>query len=60
MGLFDFYKWLNFIFDFNVPIYSKCSTIALDCDYLVSQMTNFIIPVENYARMFAWCWMGKK
>lgn len=29
MCLFDSHKWLNFIFNFNMVIYSKCSFIAL-------------------------------
>lgn len=53
LGLFDVYKRLHFMFDFNMAIYSKCSTITLDCDFLVSQLANSIIPVKNSVRVFA-------
>lgn len=58
-GLLWFYKWLNRIFGFNMVAYSKCSKLALGYDYLVSQLTNFVISVKISVRVFVWCWADK-
>lgn len=59
MTCFDFYKWLNYIFGYNMVVYSKCKDVALGYDYLVSQLTNSVIYVKISVRMFVWCWVDK-
>lgn len=59
MTPFDFCKWLNCVFGFNMVAYSKCSNAALGYYYLVSQLTNSVLPVKISVRMLVWCWVDK-